>query len=172
MNVTTRTTLLCLATAGAYTLFAYMCGAVLPPKPYVFCAAVLGVQAILCSNSSFIMRRLGGQEASKVDLMKIEVFFVLIVCFGSAYSMLAKLRVQDGVIKDTRNGHEVFLIIMVGMVELGWALIQPTSESRSSGIEADVRIDDETSVIRKVTMLDRYDLKRAMAKKAQQVKKK
>lgn len=67
--------------------------------------------------------------------MKTEVWFVLIVCFGTAYSCLAKLRVQDGMESGVRDGHELFLTFAVSFVEAAWATIHAMSECRGIFLE-------------------------------------
>lgn len=128
MNDATRTTLFLFATAATYTFVAYLCGATLPPKIYFPWAAMLGLQALLCGNSTTIARRIRGPTADQVDVYKTEMFFVLIVCAGSTYSLMAKLSIHEGITAGARDGHEVFLIIMTGMIELVWIVAQTGGE--------------------------------------------
>ena len=125
--MTTRTTTLLLATLAGYTLLAHLCGATLPPKPYLVWASIVGVQAILCSNSSSIAMWMGGPGKRQVDVYKTQAIFVLIVCVGSAYSTMANLIVHDGENIGPRDGHEWLLTMLTMVVEGSWAIAQPMS---------------------------------------------
>ena len=125
----TRTTTVLMATLGGYTLLAYLCGATLPPKPYLVWASIVGVQAIICSNSSSIAMWMGGPGKRQVDVYKTQAIFVLIVCIGSAYSTMANLIVHDGEVVGPRDGHEWLLMILSMIVQGAWAITQPISRS-------------------------------------------
>ena len=125
--MTTRTTTLLLATLAGYTLLAHLCGATLPPKPYLVWASIVGVQAILCSNSSSIAMWMGGPGKRQVDVYKTQAIFVLIVCVGTAYSTMANLIVHDGEVVGPRDGHEMLLVTLTIIVEGSWAILQPFS---------------------------------------------
>jgi hypothetical protein len=127
--MTTRTTAVFLVTLAGYTLLAHLCGATLPPKPYLVWASNIAPQAILCSNSSNIARWMGGPGKRQVDVYKTQAVFVLIVCLGSTYSTLANLMVHDGKVLGPRDGHEITLTMFTMVGEAVWTIAQPLSRS-------------------------------------------
>jgi hypothetical protein len=125
-----RTTLFFAATACAYTLLAYLNGAKLPPKPYMIWGSIFALHLTLCLNSGRIARWIRGPDIPQVDVYVTQIVFVLIVCIGTGYSMLARLLIKDGNIVGPQDGHEIFLVMLTGIVIGAWACVHPMSEPR------------------------------------------
>lgn len=121
-----RTTLFFAATACAYTLLAYLNGAKLPPKPYMIWGATFAVHMALCLNSGRIARWIREPGIPQVDVYVTQMIFVWLVCAGTAYSMLAKLVIEDGEIVGPRDDHELSLVLLTVLVIGGWAVMHPT----------------------------------------------
>jgi hypothetical protein len=123
-----RTTLFFAATACAYTLLAYLNGAKLPPKPYMIWGSIFAVHMALCLNSGRIARWIREPGIPQVDVYVTQMIFVWLVCAGTAYSMLAKLIIEDGEIVGPRDDHELSLVLLTVLVIGGWAVMHPTRE--------------------------------------------
>jgi hypothetical protein len=124
MYTTTQTTVSLLATLGAFTLLACLCGATLPPKPYFVWVSIVGLQAILCSNSSQIARWMRGPDAKRDSVDLVQLGFLYIVLVGSTYSIMANLIVHDGVTTGPRDGHEFILCVITVVMEFCWMVLQ------------------------------------------------
>jgi hypothetical protein len=106
LNVATRTTLVFVATGGAYTLLAHLCGATLPPEPYYIFAFIVSIQALIHSNSESVARWMRGHLATERDVFMTRVIFDLIVLLGSTASNMARVIMHNGVATGPQNTHE------------------------------------------------------------------
>jgi hypothetical protein len=124
-----RTTLFFAATACAYTVLAYLNGAKLPPKPYMIWGATFAVHLALCLNSGRIARWIREPGIPQVDVYVTQIVFVLVVCIGTGYSMLARLLIKNGNVVGPKDGHEISLVLLTGIIIGAWVFIHPMCKS-------------------------------------------